>query len=155
MDAIVIHQILSQNTITAPFFRGVFASDTIPDLAERSAIVVNLDESSEPGSHWVAFYKENNKRVEFFDSYGNSPEFYGDRFDNFISQFSEVNWNSTSFQSPTSNVCGAYCIYFLFKRCQGHSLYSIISYLNMCKTNDFRMYQFVKKTFGVRMIFKK
>ncbi|GIY45145.1 uncharacterized protein F54H12.2 [Caerostris extrusa] len=37
------------------------------------------DESSEPGSHWLAFYCENGC-IEFFDSFGNPPDFYDPRF---------------------------------------------------------------------------
>ncbi|GBN06781.1 hypothetical protein AVEN_268923-1 [Araneus ventricosus] len=145
MNGNQIHFILSRDPHTSPFFSGIFASDTIPMLKEKSAIVVNADKSSEPGSDWLAFYQEADN-VEFFYSYGNPPEFYGPRFQDFTSNYSSVYWNSTTLQSLTSNVCGAYCIYFILKRCQGHSLYSIVSNLSHCQKNDFRMYQFVKKT---------
>ncbi|GBN24007.1 hypothetical protein AVEN_153274-1 [Araneus ventricosus] len=71
-------------------------------LKEKSAIVLNADKSSEPGSHWLAFYQEADK-VEFLDSYGNPPESYGPRFQDFILEFDN----------------------FILKRCQGHSLYAI------------------------------
>ncbi|GBM11138.1 hypothetical protein AVEN_243011-1 [Araneus ventricosus] len=45
-------------------------------LKETSAIVVNVDKSSEPGCHWLAFYCESNN-IEFFYLYGNPPKFYG------------------------------------------------------------------------------
>lgn len=154
MNGNQIHFILSRDPYTSPFFLGVFASDAIPTLKEKSAVVVNVDKSSEPGSHWLAFYYENNN-IEFFDSYGNPPEFYGPSFQDFFSNYSSVSWNSTTLQSLTSNVCGPYCIYFILKRCQGHSLYSIVSSFADCQKNDFRMYQFVKKRYGVRMIFKQ
>ncbi|GFT35664.1 uncharacterized protein F54H12.2 [Trichonephila clavipes] len=81
---------------------GVYASDTIPILKKKSTIVVNLDASSQPGSHWLAFYHENNC-IEFFDSYGYPPEYYGEGFRDFVSKFSTVSWNCIPFQSPTSN----------------------------------------------------
>ncbi|GBL95302.1 hypothetical protein AVEN_37751-1 [Araneus ventricosus] len=59
---------------------------------------------SEPGSHWLAFYSEGSN-IEFFDSYGNPPEFYGPRFQGFTSNYSSVYWNSTTLQSLTSNLC--------------------------------------------------
>ncbi|GBN88411.1 hypothetical protein AVEN_170569-1 [Araneus ventricosus] len=79
MNGNEIHFILSRDPYTSPLFRGVFSSDTIPMLKEKSAIVVNADKSSEPGSHWLAFYQEADD-IDFFDSYGNPPEFYGPRF---------------------------------------------------------------------------
>lgn len=155
MEATEIIRILSQDPVTQAYFQGVYASDTIPHLSEKSAIVVNLDKSTQPGSHWVGFFIHENKTLEFFDSYGNAPDFYGDQFHSFLSKYPNLHWNSIAFQSPTSNVCGAYCIYFIYKKCQGHSLYTIVDNLTQCKNNDFRMYQFVKKKYGVRMIFKK
>ena len=155
MEGKQIDQVLTQDPITASYFRGVFASDIIPDLRENEGIIVNLDSSTEPGSHWIAFFVMDSQTLEMFDSYGNSPQFYGNRFENFISKYSTIHWNSTMFQSPTSNVCGAYCIYFIYKKCQGQSLCTIVNKLSLCKNNDFRMYQFVKKKYGVRMIFRK
>ncbi|GFX86217.1 uncharacterized protein TNCV_2560991 [Trichonephila clavipes] len=102
MDGNQIQFILSHDPVTAPFFRGVYASDTIPILKKKSTIVVNLDASSQPGSHWLAFYHENNC-IEFFDSYGYPPEYYGEGFRDFVSKFSTVSWNCIPFQSPTSN----------------------------------------------------
>jgi hypothetical protein len=34
--------------------------------------IINLENSSEEGSHWVAYYKNNDKKY-YFDSYGNAP----------------------------------------------------------------------------------
>ncbi|GFY22116.1 uncharacterized protein TNCV_3297601 [Trichonephila clavipes] len=154
MDGNQIQFILSHDPVTAPFFRGVYASDTIPILKKKSTIVVNLDASSQPRSHWLAFYHENNC-IEFFDSYGYPLEYYGEGFRDFVPKFSTVSWNCIPFQSPTSNVCGAYCIYFIFKRSQGNSMYSITNTLLHCQKNDFRIFQFVKKRYGVRMIFRQ
>ncbi|GBN93478.1 hypothetical protein AVEN_83819-1 [Araneus ventricosus] len=154
MDGYQIHFILSREPNTSPFYRGVFASDTIPILKGKSVIVVNVDKSTEPGSQWLAFYQEADN-LEFLDWYGNPPEFYGPRFQEFTLNYSSVYWNSTTLQSLTSNVCGAYCICFILKRCQGHSLYSIVRNLIHCQKNVFRMYQFVEKRYGVRMIFKQ
>ena len=53
-----------------PDFRGVFMRDTLPDKPrEKECGVLNLNKSSEPGSHWVAFYKDGGKRI-YFDSFG-------------------------------------------------------------------------------------
>ena len=34
--------------------------------------IVNLENSNQSGSHWVAYYKNNNKKY-YFDSFGNAP----------------------------------------------------------------------------------
>ncbi len=50
-------------------FIGVFASDQIPVMKHKEIAIVNLDDSSEPGSHWVSIVKDNNKTY-IYDSYG-------------------------------------------------------------------------------------
>lgn len=50
-------------------FLGVFASDEIPNLKNGQMYIANLDTSNEPGSHWIAVYKKNNKNY-VYDSYG-------------------------------------------------------------------------------------
>lgn len=36
----------------------------------RESAIINLSKSVEPGSHWVAYYKDG-KCVDYFDSFGN------------------------------------------------------------------------------------
>ena len=50
-------------------FRGVFASDRIPNLKNGESAIVNLDTHNEPGSHWTAFYKHG-KLTIIYDSFG-------------------------------------------------------------------------------------
>lgn len=150
MDGLQLFHILSHDTSTAPFFKGVYARDTLPILQVNTCAIVNADDSALPGSHWIALFVNTSKVLEFFDSYGNSPDFY--RID--VSYYPKIEWNSTVFQSLTSNVCGQYCIYFLHKRCQGRSLYSIVDDLCQRRKPDFQVYQFVKKKYGVRLVFR-
>lgn len=156
MNSAELHKILSRDPFTMKYFVGVFPSDKIPELSSNRsfAMVINTDKSTEPGSHWVAIFVENNKKLEFFDSYGLPPDAYGSDIKHFITHYPEVSWNKICFQSLTSNVCGPYCIYYLVKRCQGLCMYSIVSHL-VGKNNDFRMFQFVKRRYGVKLIFKK
>ena len=52
-----------------PSFRGVFLLDTLPKKPNKKECgIVNLDKSSGPGTHWVAWYK-NSKNKIYFDSY--------------------------------------------------------------------------------------
>lgn len=151
MNGIQLFHILSHDNSTSPYFKGVYAKNTLPLLESNTCAVVNTDDSSKAGSHWLAFFVTDKKNLEVFDSYGNSPHFYGIQTSNYVN----IEWNSIVFQSLTSNVCGHYCIYFLLKRCQGQSLYSIVDYLYNTNIKDFQIYQFVKKKYGVRIIFKK
>ncbi|GBM15957.1 hypothetical protein AVEN_136364-1 [Araneus ventricosus] len=100
-----IHRILSRDKHTSKFYKGVYPSDEISILRKKSIVVANIDCLSEARSHWIAFYKEKDEELEFFDSYGQHPESYGKNILKYTSTFPVVLWNSKAFQSPTSNVC--------------------------------------------------
>jgi hypothetical protein len=47
--------------------------DELPQkINKRERGIVNLENSNQSGSHWVAYYKNNNKKY-YFDSYGKAP----------------------------------------------------------------------------------
>lgn len=51
-------------------FKGVFPSDEIPKLTNRTPYcILNLDKSYEPGSHWIALAKVKKKSI-IYDSFG-------------------------------------------------------------------------------------
>ena len=55
-------------------FNGVYSRDNIPKMKfhnkiKDGAYVINLDEHSDIGTHWIALYILNNK-VTYFDSFG-------------------------------------------------------------------------------------
>ena len=50
-----------------PRFNGVYSRDNLPKIKD-GAYVINLDEYSDIGTHWVALYVHNN--VTYFDSFG-------------------------------------------------------------------------------------
>ena len=155
MNSAQIHKILSRDPVCARYFSGVFPCDKIPAIQKfPSVMVVNTDKHNEKGTHWLAVYIQDKKTLEFFYSYGFPPVTYGEDITRFVKMYPRIRWNTTSLQSLTSNVCGQYCIFFIIKRCHGLCMDSIISVLCR-KKNDFRMFQFVKKRYGVNMIFKK
>ena len=51
-----------------PRFNGVYSRDNLPRI-KNGAYVINLDEYSDIGTHWIALYASNNK-VTSFDSFG-------------------------------------------------------------------------------------
>ena len=52
-----------------PTFNGVYSRDNLPDKIKNGAYVINFDEYSDIGIHWVALYV-NNKIAAYFDSFG-------------------------------------------------------------------------------------
>ena len=50
-------------------FNGVYSRDNLPNKIKDGAYVINLDEYSDIGTHWIALYLLNNN-VTYFDSFG-------------------------------------------------------------------------------------
>ena len=51
-----------------PRFNGVYSRDNLPKIKD-GAYIINLDEYSDIGAHWVAWWLDNND-VTYFDSFG-------------------------------------------------------------------------------------
>ena len=52
-------------------FKGVFASNEIPELKNGEHAILNLDRSDQEGSHWIAISKLDSQ-ILVYDSYGRS-----------------------------------------------------------------------------------
>ena len=50
-----------------PRFNGVYSRDNLPDKIKDGIYVINLDEYSDIGTHWLALYV-NTKTATCFDS---------------------------------------------------------------------------------------
>ena len=50
-------------------FNGVYSRDNLPNKIRDGVYVINLDEYSDIGTHWIALYVKNND-ITYFDSSG-------------------------------------------------------------------------------------
>ena len=125
-------------------YLGVFPRDQIPTSFIRypSAYVANTDPSSQPGTHWVAFYHESPNSLEFFDSYGMHPEVYRFHLSPYIKN---LDINSNPIQSLHSSDCGQYCIFYLYQRSRGIPYTDIISELRSNNNPDLFVRKFASK----------
>ena len=106
-------------------FRGVISRDQIA-LIENHRLgyyIVNLNDSTQPGSHWVVIHVKNDI-IEYFDSFGlNAPMelvYLSDRMGlNYL-------YNSTQYQDLKSVLCGYWCLYFVNESRKGRSYYDIL-----------------------------
>ena len=73
--------------------------------------IVNLDDATGPGTHWVAYAKRNNC-VVYFDSFGNlrPPKELARYFGNGATT---IEYNRTSYQTYDQSFCGQMCLRFL------------------------------------------
>ena len=51
-----------------PRFNGVYSRDVLPDKMKDEVCVINFDEYSDIGTHWIALYELNNDT--YFGSFG-------------------------------------------------------------------------------------
>ena len=94
------------------YFRGVFMRNALPTSGarRRESGIVNLDDATGSGTHWVAYAKRNN-RIVYFDSFGNlRPPVELVRY---LGNDVTIEYNRTSRQTYDQSVCGQMCLRFL------------------------------------------
>ena len=92
-----------------PIFNGVSSRDNLPNKIEHETYVINLDELSDIGTHWIVSYALNNN-VTYFDSFG--VEHIPNEIKIFIDK-SIVVTNIFRIQAYHSIMCGYFCIGFI------------------------------------------
>ena len=136
MNSEEINWILRRNV--GSIFIGVFAADRIPKLISfPCCYVVNTDPANLPGKHWVAYFHYSPTSHEFFDSYGQHPTSY------LLPTHSNLVLNTKIFQSFSSNVCGQYYIFYLYRRFHSMSLSGIVTTLSKFRDPDQYVCSFV------------
>ena len=135
-------------------FQGVYAADMLPIYPlnnERCCYIVNTEDHTEPGEHWVSFFFPGDDGCpEYFDSYGLMPllsifyEFLGKR---------DFLFNNITLQAPLSNVCGQYCLFFLMGRLSGISFVDLIEIFRKDDpySNDAFVNSVINDLFGVHL----
>ena len=96
-------------------FNGVYSRDNLPNKIKHGAYVINLDEYSDIGTHWIALYLKNNN-ITYFDSFG--VEYIPKEITKFIN-IKNIKTNIFRIQAYYSIMCGYFCIgfiNFMFKR---------------------------------------
>ena len=116
-----------------PDFRGVFMRDTLPNNPrEKECGVLNLNKSSELGSHWVAFYEDGDKRI-YFDSFGQVVPLELQKYLKTNEELSEdkpvIQRNTDIVQKWTQTDCRHLCLYLLDNLSQGKNVKEVITTL--------------------------
>lgn len=142
MNSVQINSILKNNCHTKKYFKGVYSSNNIPLFKNHPhCFIANTDRKGTRGEHWVAFYVNNDKHVEYFDSYAEEPN---EDISKYLSNYLEIKMNNHKIQSPFSDSCGHFCVYFIFNKCIGISFKEIIrNLLNSKNTIDLLVKFFV------------
>ena len=111
-------------------FNGVYSRDNLPKI-KHGAYVINLDEYSDTGTHWVALYVNNNC-VTYFDSFG--LEHIPKEIKTFINN-KNIKTNIFRIQAYDSIMCGYFCIGFIDFMLAGKTL---TEFTNLFSPNNFK-----------------
>lgn len=89
--------------------------------------VVNTDTCDKSGTHWITFHFPIDGPLEFFDSAGNAPEVYHQRFLNvLLVNGPSFLYTTDRLQPAETNTCGLYCIYFVERRYRKMSMKNVL-----------------------------
>ena len=112
-------------------FNVVYSRDNLPDKIKDGAYVINPNEYSDIGTHWVALYVSNND-ITYFDSFG--VEHIPKETKIFISK-KNIKTNIFRIQAYDSIMCGYFCIGFISFMLAGKTL---IDFTNLFSPNNFK-----------------
>ena len=107
-----------------PNFRGVSLRDILPKKPKKKECgILNLDDTTGSGTHWVAWYK-NGTEKKYFDSYGLQPP-------NELVDYlhSPILYNTERVQPYDQVFCDHLCLYVLKQLGGGQHLQDIINSL--------------------------
>jgi hypothetical protein len=126
MNNLQLNSILKSDCRMKNVYTGVFPSNRLPKFVEEpAALIANTQPSSMPGAHWVAFFINNDKKCEYFDSYGFPPSLYPEFLQFLRANYKNPrNWtyNKVHLQGLDSDVCGHYCLAFLMAKACGSTM---------------------------------
>ena len=114
-----------------PRFIDVYSRDNLPDKIKGGECLINLDEYSDTGTHWIALYV-NNKTVTYFDSFG--IENISKEVKKFVNN-KNIIANIFRIQAYDSLMCGYICIGFIDYMLMGKSL---TDYTDLFSPNNFK-----------------
>ena len=122
-----IQEIVSQDKTVMLGFQGIRAADQLPKTLQMGqSIIFNASDSNEMGTHWLCLYQNNEETLEMFDSFGNPPEAYN--LKGKLPHSNKFIYNDRQLQG-NSDVCGVYCMYYLFYKSRGHPTTKIVNNL--------------------------
>ena len=94
-------------------FNGVYSRDNLSECGspeiKDGAYIINLDEYSDTGTHWIALYMRNNN-ITYFDSFG--IEHIPKEIKTFVSN-NNIKTNIFRIQAYDSIMCRYFCIGFI------------------------------------------
>ena len=118
---------IQKNYQNEPRFNGVYSRDNLPKIKD-GAYIINLDEYSDIGTHWVALYMQNNDVIYLILSEQNI-------FQKRLGHLAVIKTNIFRIQANDSIMCGYFCIGFIDIMLTGKTL---TDFTNFFSPNNFK-----------------
>ena len=134
-----------------PHFIGCYSDDEIAKLVLKPTcfVIVNLDISKKPGSHWLALGIFQN-HIEVFDSLGFDLFSWPSLPKGLLSFLHKASFKKNvkvipRLQSKTSTLCGLFCVFYIMLRSR-FSLSLILKQFSLSSlaTNDHKLIRFFR-----------
>ena len=135
---------------SSPHFLGCYSDDEISKVILKPTcfIIVNLDTSDRPGSHWIAIGIFKNS-IEVFDSLGFDLLSWPTVPHGLLSFLHRVSFRKRikvipRIQSKRSTLCGIFCVFYIILR-STFSLPTILAYFSSSlASNDSKLIRFFR-----------
>ena len=114
-----------------PRFNGIYSRNNLPRQIRDGAYIINLDEYTDLGTHWIALFC-NRSKIVYFDSFG--VEHVPEEIKEFIGNKNRK-VNILRVQANDSVKCGYFCIGFIDFMLAGKKL---TDYTNLFSPHDFK-----------------
>lgn len=126
-------------------FKGVFPSDRIPkNISNNSCLIVNLDVSDQPGTHFVGIFI-GSEFIIYFDPLG-FPCFNPHILEFFETTDKTLIETNHQIQNFNSSFCGFFCIAYVMSIECNFSTENFLKYFDKenTKKNDKKVVSFIK-----------
>ena len=115
-------------------FRGIYSRDGLPIKIRKECGIINLDDITGPGTHWVCYRNGGSPQnppaawsgvIEYFDPFGLiMPNEVLDYFH--TGPVKPIVYSMDEIQNRSTVLCGYWCLYYLFERQKGKDILDVI-----------------------------
>ena len=136
-------------------FRGIYSRDGLPKKIRKECGIINLDDITGPGTHWVCYRNGGSASpqnppaggesglYEYFDPFGLiMPNEVLDYFH--TGSVKPIVYSMDDIQNRSTVLCGYWCLYYLFERQKGKDILDVIHNPHFDNDNS----DFIKSYFG-------